>query len=405
MAFNYTRKNAYDYETVQRALNNLNANSTYNKSAAVLAAEQAKAEHEANKVGDWTGGTYGQAVKDALDKINNREKFTYDLNGDMLYQQYKDQYINAGKMAMADTMGQAAALTGGYGNSYAATVGNQAYQGYLQKLNDRVPELYQMALNKYNQEGQDLKDNLAIQRALYDTEYSEYRNRVADWNAEQTRLDSNYFDESNMDYSRFSDNRNYYANLYNAAVEQAINDSNTDYNNAFARYQQQIAEDQWAQQFAETQRQNQIANEQWEKNYALQKASAAASKVSSGVPVQSAKALDKYVLQADKTKNGTYVYKNSAGKTQNVKLGQNPYTGGYNSDIKTNGKVDSSKIMKGSTYQPNNVGGKSLSKSGYKTAVNGIEVNVWTTGKNQYWIWDGTTNRYRSYDLKTDTYV
>ncbi len=214
MTFNYTKKNPYE-------------------DANVIKAASDKAAHEATKLADWTGGTYGQSMQNTLDKINNREKFTYDLDGDALYNQYKDQYINAGRLAMADTMGQAAAMTGGYGNSYAATVGNQAYQGYLQKLNDKVPELYQMALNRYNQEGQDLKDNLAIQQALYNTEYGEYRDKVADWNTQQNRLDS----------------------LWAAALEHATNESNTDYNNAFARYQQQIAEDQWNKSFAEQQRQ------------------------------------------------------------------------------------------------------------------------------------------------------
>lgn len=50
---------------------------------------------------------------------------------------------------MQDTMGQAAALTGGYGNSYAQGVGQQAYQGYLQQLNDNVPQLQAQALQTY----------------------------------------------------------------------------------------------------------------------------------------------------------------------------------------------------------------------------------------------------------------
>ena len=167
MAFSYKRKDANDYDNVRLARENLDANSNYKQSDAVTAAIKARDEHAANKIGDWTGGAYGQAVKDALDKINNREKFSYDINGDALYQQYKNQYINQGRLAMADTIGQASAMTGGYGNSYAAAVGNQTYQGYLQKLNDVVPELYQMALNRYNQEGQDLKDNLTINQNLY----------------------------------------------------------------------------------------------------------------------------------------------------------------------------------------------------------------------------------------------
>lgn len=42
MSFNYTRKNAYDYDSVKKAQADLNANSTYNKSSAVLAAERLK---------------------------------------------------------------------------------------------------------------------------------------------------------------------------------------------------------------------------------------------------------------------------------------------------------------------------------------------------------------------------
>ena len=43
-------------------------------------------------------------------------------------------------------MGQAAALTGGYGSTYGEQVGQQAYNAYLQNLNDIVPQLQQQAL-------------------------------------------------------------------------------------------------------------------------------------------------------------------------------------------------------------------------------------------------------------------
>jgi hypothetical protein len=57
---------------------------------------------------------------------------------------------------MRDTMGTAAALTGGYGNSYANLVGNQAYQGYLGQLNSMVPSLYDRAYKVWQDEGDDL---------------------------------------------------------------------------------------------------------------------------------------------------------------------------------------------------------------------------------------------------------
>lgn len=100
---------------------------------------------------DWK-----KKMGDTVKEIEKRKDFTYDLNGDAFYQQYKDKYTKLGKLASADVMGQAAAMTGGYGNSYAATAGNQAYLSQLNNLNDIVPELYRAAYDRHNQGTQDL---------------------------------------------------------------------------------------------------------------------------------------------------------------------------------------------------------------------------------------------------------
>ena len=186
----------------------------YAESDQVKKLREAVALQEQNKVSPWAGGTYGDAVKQAMDKIQNREKFTYDLNGDALYNQYKNQYMALGKLAMADTMGQAAAMTGGYGNSYAQTVGNQAYQNYLRQLNDRVPELYQLAMNKYQMEGDQLKDQYNMANDQYGREYNEYRDRVSDYNTELARLAEQYNTERNWDYGQYSDAYNRALQLY-----------------------------------------------------------------------------------------------------------------------------------------------------------------------------------------------
>lgn len=96
------------------------------------------------------------------DQYKNRPDFSYDINEDALYQQYKDSYIQQGRLAMQDTMGQAAALTGGYGNSYAQSVGQQAYRAHLSELNDITPQLYQMALDRYNAKGEDMLTELGL---------------------------------------------------------------------------------------------------------------------------------------------------------------------------------------------------------------------------------------------------
>lgn len=78
-------------------------------------------------------------LKAYYDKLLNREDFSFDLNNNALYNQYKDFYTKQGNLAMMDTIGQASAMTGGYGNSYAAAAGQQAYQQNLDKLGEMVP--------------------------------------------------------------------------------------------------------------------------------------------------------------------------------------------------------------------------------------------------------------------------
>lgn len=110
--------------------------------------------------GSYTVNANNQPYVDQLnalyDQIVNRKPFQYDLNGDLLYRQMADQYTQLGQQAMRDATGQAAALTGGYGNSYANQVGNQAYQQYLTALNEQIPALYDRAFNVWQAQGDDL---------------------------------------------------------------------------------------------------------------------------------------------------------------------------------------------------------------------------------------------------------
>lgn len=89
--------------------------------------------------------------------ITGRPAFSYDPASDPVYNSYAQSYQRRGRLAMRSTMGQAAALTGGYGSSYAQSVGQQQYDSYLQSLGEALPELYGMAWQRYNAEGDALK--------------------------------------------------------------------------------------------------------------------------------------------------------------------------------------------------------------------------------------------------------
>ena len=224
----------------------------YKESASVQLANQQLLTHiYNNKPGEYTSQWQTQ-LNDTIDKILNREKFSYDLNGDALYQQYKDKYIQQGKMAMGDAIGQASAMTGGYGNSYAQSVGQQAYQAQLQNLNDIVPELYQMALDQYNVEGQDLYNQYAMLGSLDDRDYGRHRDEVADYLTERDYLTGRYDSEKNFDYSKYIDNRDF----------------------GYEQYRDSVSDDQWQTSLDYQKERDKVDDEQWEKEYDL-----AASKV------------------------------------------------------------------------------------------------------------------------------
>ena len=117
---------------------------------------------------------WDEEIKDVMEKITGREDFSYDVNEDALYQQMKDNYIENGKLAMKDAMGQAAAMTGGYGSSFSQAVGQQAYQGELNKLTDAIPEFYRMALDRYTMEGDELLSRYGILTDRDDREYGRH---------------------------------------------------------------------------------------------------------------------------------------------------------------------------------------------------------------------------------------
>ena len=206
-------------------------------------------------------------LDDTIKKILNREKFSYDLNGDALYQQLKDKYIQQGKMAMGDAIGQASAMTGGYGNSYAQSVGQQAYQAQLQDLNDIVPELYKMALDKYTQEGQDLYNQYAMLGDADDRDYGRYRDSVADWQTERDYLTGRYDSERNFDYGKYVDDRNFEYGKYSDDRNLAYDKYSNDKSYAYSEHRNAIEDALKREEFEYQQKRDKKADEQWQAEY------------------------------------------------------------------------------------------------------------------------------------------
>ena len=130
-------------------------------------------------------GAYQSRFEDRLqalyDQIAGREAFDYDPEEDESYQRYARLYAARGAAAMEDTLGKAAALTGGYGSSYAQGAGQQAYNRYLQELAALVPELRQAALAEYRQEGQALTDRYSMLAQQEKNDYARWQDERSDW--------------------------------------------------------------------------------------------------------------------------------------------------------------------------------------------------------------------------------
>lgn len=130
------------------------------------------------KAPDYT--TQNMKVRDDLyAQIMGRKPFSYDAASDPIYRQYKDLYTQQGQMAMEDTMGQAAALTGGYGNTYGQAVGQQQYNDYMSKLNGIIPDLENSAYSKWQAEGSDLLNRYNMADAQVQTEKADAQSQVS----------------------------------------------------------------------------------------------------------------------------------------------------------------------------------------------------------------------------------
>lgn len=170
------------------------------------------AAQEALKPAAYTS-QYATNMADALGAIQNRPKFSYDANSDALYQAMKSTAVNEGRRASADVMGQAAALTGGYGNSYAASAAAAAYQNRLAQLANNIPSLAQFAASRYDAETNDLYNRYNIYRQADADDYGRYRDTVSDYqntmdrllnrlNSEQNRAESMYQYDTNREWQQ-----------------------------------------------------------------------------------------------------------------------------------------------------------------------------------------------------------
>ena len=201
-------------------------NTGYTPSATVEAALKELNDIMENEPADFTS-KWSTQIDAIMDKIMNRDAFSYDFSTDPTYNTYKDLYQRQGRMSMMDTVGQSSALTGGYGNSWAQTAGQQAYNQSLQNLNNVVPELQAQAQSQYNAEGQQLQDSYSLMSNERAQDMSEYQQGYNEWAASRDAAQNTYADERNLDYDQYGNRLSYLQNL--AAQENSAYNTDRQY--------------------------------------------------------------------------------------------------------------------------------------------------------------------------------
>ena len=271
-----------------------------------------------NKIEQGYAGTYKEALNSILNKFMNREDFEYDVDKDQMFQQALASAMGSGKTAMQDTMGQAAALTGGYGSTYATSAGNQAYNSFIQDAYDNLPEYYNMALAAYEAEGQQMLQQYNMLDSADTKEYNQWYEGI---NLERQGIN----DMIASEYNAWSANQTMYSNLANTQINinaqvgqnlyNAYNVANNEAENLYAKeyqsWQQSIdsaykigsmqSADYWNTEemnykksesereqknadraYNYTVEQDKITQSNWEKNYALELAANGATVDSDG---------------------------------------------------------------------------------------------------------------------------
>lgn len=138
---------------------------------------------------------YDGQIQELLQGLLNRPEFSYDVEKDPLYSQYRKQYIREGQRASQDAMGQAAAMSGGLPSSYAGTAAGQAANYYNAQLTDKIPELEELAYQKYMNDFDMDRVKLQSVQDADNTDYQRYLGQLDQYNTDRSFAYGQHMDE------------------------------------------------------------------------------------------------------------------------------------------------------------------------------------------------------------------
>ncbi len=109
---------------------------------------------------------YQEQTDKVLQEFIGRDPFSYDPSTDPIWGQYQKTYLREGQRAREDTLGNMAAATGGQTSTAAVHAASQAQDYYNAQMADKIPELYQLAYEMYQGQGNDYLNQINAMRGL-----------------------------------------------------------------------------------------------------------------------------------------------------------------------------------------------------------------------------------------------
>ena len=171
-------------------------------------AYQALQNYQAQAPGPYQS-PYKAQIDSRMQNLGNRN-FAYNYREDPTYQQYKRQYETTARRASENAQANAAAVSGGFGSSWATTAGEDAYANAMSGLDDVANGLYTQALNSYTDESNNM--------------YTQLQNLM--------QAESQAQQQYNQSLSNYYNNLNYYQTQYQNEANRQQQNTNSWLNTA-----------------------------------------------------------------------------------------------------------------------------------------------------------------------------
>lgn len=144
---------------------------------------------------------YEDQYKSAMDKVLNREQFSYDPNNDPLFQSYRQMNLREADRAQQNALGQAASMTGGLPSTAAINAASQAGDYYRSQIGDALPQFADAAYQKHI-------DSIGLDFDTFSM-LNDLRNTARD----------EYDTERNFGYNQWTDELGFQSDKQQAALE------------------------------------------------------------------------------------------------------------------------------------------------------------------------------------------